>query len=210
MAPIQVVIVDPHDLSRHGLQLLLTQADFPVTIVGAYYDLHDLRLKENFAGVMLMDDKLPHHLSLSRQLQKLKKQYPLMQIVILSTSLNLAHIQVAMNNGATGFIYKEERLNLILPEAIHTAYLGKRYFSPQAWALHHYGQVQHLLDQLNPHDLEVLYLIAQGFTVQEIATQAEITPRSVYRIRERLRQVLEVRTNEQIVDAARQRGLLHR
>jgi DNA-binding CsgD family transcriptional regulator len=50
--------------------------------------------------------------------------------------------------------------------------------------------------------------MGMGFKPQEIAARLNIVPRSVYRVRRRLREYLNVRTPEQIVEAARQQGLL--
>jgi len=54
----------------------------------------------------------------------------------------------------------------------------------------------------------VLHLMARGCHVQEIAQELSITDRAVYNARKRLREILEVDTNEQIVAEAVRRGLL--
>jgi DNA-binding CsgD family transcriptional regulator len=51
-------------------------------------------------------------------------------------------------------------------------------------------------------------LMAQGVHVQEIAQMLDVTPRAIYSARNRLREILEVATNEQIIAAAIRRDLL--
>lgn len=55
---------------------------------------------------------------------------------------------------------------------------------------------------------QVLRLTAQGLTVKAIAAELRVTVRTVYRSRDRLRSALGVITNETLIDAAREQGLL--
>ncbi|MEQ8673711.1 MAG: LuxR C-terminal-related transcriptional regulator [Aggregatilineales bacterium] len=84
---------------------------------------------------------------------------------------------------------------------------GSPYVSPKAAALTYMMRRQTSLS-LTETDRDVLWLLAEGYNTQKIAAMADLTTRSVYRIREKLRKILNVKTNEQIVDAARKRGLL--
>jgi DNA-binding CsgD family transcriptional regulator len=106
---------------------------------------------------------------------------------------------------ARGFTYK--------PDAPGDAVIGTRrngdlFLSPKASALPYKERLLRNPDDLQHRDVEILRLMAQGYTVQEIAAHLDLASRSVYRLRGRLRAALNVRTNEQLVDAARERGLL--
>jgi DNA-binding NarL/FixJ family response regulator len=61
---------------------------------------------------------------------------------------------------------------------------------------------------LSQRDFDVLFLLARELNVQEIASKLKIAEKTVYRIREKLKNVLNVRNNEMIVDAARRKGYL--
>jgi DNA-binding NarL/FixJ family response regulator len=65
-----------------------------------------------------------------------------------------------------------------------------------------------LIGNLNTRDIDVLELTEAGKTVKQIAYGLGIEQRTVYRSRERLRDALNVQTNDLIVDAARRLGLL--
>ena len=89
-----------------------------------------------------------------------------------------------------------------------TVNAGHFYASPRASGLLFTGRADVNTTELNQTDIEILRLIDWGFTPKEIAAKLEITSRTVYRSRSKLRTLLGVSTNEQIVSAARQKGLL--
>jgi DNA-binding NarL/FixJ family response regulator len=164
-------------------------------------------LKSNRVNVMLLDDALPGHLTPAQIVGSFHDLYPALRIIILSDTLSEFYVQRLLNQGASGFIYKADRLEDTLAASIQTVADGHIFLSPRASALP-YGRS--MTDgQLNRTDLEVLDLMAQGYTVQEIAARVGIVDRSVYRIRARLRRYLDVCTNEQVIEAAFRRGLLN-
>jgi len=56
--------------------------------------------------------------------------------------------------------------------------------------------------------MDVIHALDRGMNTQETALQLGLDVRTIYRSKRNLRQVLGVKTNEQILDAARRRGLL--
>jgi DNA-binding CsgD family transcriptional regulator len=56
--------------------------------------------------------------------------------------------------------------------------------------------------------LDILNLISKGHSNQEIAQTLGYARRSLYRMRNELRRALDVRSNEQLIDEARSRGLI--
>jgi DNA-binding NarL/FixJ family response regulator len=137
--------------------------------------------------------------------RRLLQRYPELKIVIMSDFLNEIYIQRLMNSGAKGFLYMQDRLEDILPLCLCTIASGYPFLSPQASALPYYRLIFH---NFNRTDLAVLELMGIGYKPQEIADRLNIVPRTVYRIRRKLRDYLNVRTPEQFVEAARQQGLL--
>jgi DNA-binding NarL/FixJ family response regulator len=210
MSAFQVMVVDSNELSRSGIQLMLTHSALPIELAGSFPDLWSCEafLKKQHIGMLLLDDKLPRQQSITRIVKQFYLRYPHMKTVVMSGTLNIVYIQSLLDSGAKGFIFKEECIQHVLAEAVQGMIEGRLYLSPHAQALCRYGQVKELVERLNANDLHILHLIARGYTVREIAVELGLVARSIHRSRQRLREVLEVRTNEQIVDAARQRGLL--
>ena len=206
MQSIKLVVVAANDLVRSGIQMLIHVAP-SINIVQTFSAIQPCEqyLKQHSVHVLLLDDALPGHLIPTRTIATLHERYPTLRILVLSDHLSEHYVQRLLDHGAAGFIYKEDRLEDSLIISILTVVDGHIYLSPQASALP-YGRVMD--GQLNNTDMEVLELIAKGYTVQEISLRVGIVDRSVYRIRAKLRQYLGVRTNEQVVEAAVRRGLL--
>ncbi|MAS35341.1 MAG: hypothetical protein CL610_15120 [Anaerolineaceae bacterium] len=203
---IKLVVVAANDLIRSGIQLLIHAAP-SIELIQAFSSIHPCEqyLKQHRANVLLLDDALPGHLIPTQTIGALHERYPTLGIIVLSDHLSEHYVQRLIDHGASGFIYKEDRLEDSLVVGILTVADGHIFLSPQASALP-YGRMMD--GQLNRTDMEVLELIARGYTVQEISRRVGIVDRSVYRIRSKLRQYLGVRTNEQVVEAAVRRGLL--
>ncbi|MCA9913601.1 MAG: helix-turn-helix domain-containing protein, partial [Anaerolineae bacterium] len=64
------------------------------------------------------------------------------------------------------------------------------------------------VNDLKPLDFQVLRLSAQGAQVKEIAAALNISQRSVYRSREKLKEILDVDSLVELIEAAREQGLL--
>ncbi|MEL6526799.1 MAG: hypothetical protein AAFQ07_13935, partial [Chloroflexota bacterium] len=151
------------------------------------------------------DNEQLHYKKIAHYLKSFRRQNPTSKLIFLSQSLSLPYVQSVLAAGADGFIYKQDALASLLPAAVQTVLQGQLFLSPSVSALPFTSSIP---DMLNKTDLYVLELMADGFNVQEIAVRASIVDRSVYRIRTKLRTYLGVRTNEQIVVAARQQGII--
>lgn len=210
MKPTRLFIIDPHDLSRSGLELLVTRSQAPITLVGVYATLDEARLplRQNHPHVLLLDDSLSHKIDIHETINQFCEQYPGLSILVMSSHLSAHYLQGLLQSGAMGFIYREDLVEASLIVGIELVRSGEFYVSPRASGLLFADRAIFTSDKLNQNDLDVLRLLARGFTAKEIASQLKMVRRSVYRIRSKLRSVLNVRTNEQIVQTARERGLL--
>ena len=209
MQSTHVVVVDRHDLTRSGLQSILQEGDTAAKIVGVFDNLvaAETFLQNERVHLLLLDDRLPPTINIVDTVRRFSQQYPDVAIIILSDHLSMRYIQRLLAAMTSGFIYKRERLSRVLLTAIETVRYGRTYISPQAAALA-YDRVEGQTEQLNTTDREVLQLIGRGHTVQEIVQLTGLVDHSVYRVRRKLRTLLDVRTNEQILEAARACGWL--
>jgi DNA-binding NarL/FixJ family response regulator len=205
MDTIQIAIVVQNDLLRCGLESLLKRANNHIQLEGVYAVLPDYERFQQEAPsqqILILDDKctakpLP-------TIAKLLQHYPRLKIIILSDFLGEKYIYRLLKAGAYGFLYTQDRIEDNLLLGIRAVIEGHRYLSPKA-SLLPYSQSN---EALNSTDFSVLELLAQGKTTGEIAARMNLTNRTIYRIRHKLREYLLVRTNEQIIEAARQNGLL--
>lgn len=202
---IKVAVIDDQDIIRLGVQQSLSQ--FPqIDVVGEFSNLESFL--ENAVrykiDVVLLDDLLPG-VDLSQALHHLQQHCPETSVLLLGSRLTALDIHRAIQAGASGVICKTEPVQDVLVMGIRHAHAGKVYLSPQAALIAlRLGSV--LL--LNAHLHDVLRLIADGYRVPEIAYKLGISRKAVYERRTRLRELLDVETNEQIVAEALRRGWL--
>lgn len=202
----EFIVMSANDLVRHGVSSLMQEISKNVSITPCNHiqGLMDI-VKDKHHVILLLDDDVPKHQQMLSYLKQLRQLSTALKIVVLSEYLSISYIQRLLNTGADGFIYKQDPLQDVLNLAVKTVESGHIFLSPSASILP-YESRQH--QQLNHTDMQVLQLLAHGYNVQEIAVRVNIVDRSVYRIRGKLRSFLGVRTNEQIVDAARKRDLI--
>jgi two-component system response regulator EvgA len=194
------------------MQMILKRAEH-VHIEGVFKDLPSAMsfVSQHRVHILLLDDEQPRSLYLVGVIQNFREQHPATFIIVLSKRLSVRYVQWLLNSGAKGFLYKNDRLEDTLLMGIETVRNGDIYLSPKVSALPFMDRLHSpSINDLSRQDIAVLQLMAQGYNVQEICEQLRLVRRSVYRIRTRLRNALDVRTVEQIVDAARHQGLLDR
>jgi DNA-binding NarL/FixJ family response regulator len=204
----KVAVIASNHLIRTGIQALLcnTNSDFEFT--GAFFSIADyekhLKQTKQQLPILLLDDSASSTKSILL-VRRLLQHYPHLKIVVMSDFLNEMYIQRLMNSGVKGFLYMQDHLDDILVPCFRTVAGGYPFLSPQASALPYHRMAG---QSFNKTDLAVLELMGMGYKPQEIAARLNIVPRTVYRIRRKLRDCLNVRTPEQIVEAAREQGLL--
>jgi DNA-binding NarL/FixJ family response regulator len=211
MQSIRIAILDVNDLSRFGLQALVERLP-NATMAGAFNNLNELEayLQEKEADILLMDDTLPRTRAIDPVIDSLHARYPALQIMILSKHLNQSYIQNVLQHHVQGYIYKEEQLAEILAHAVQMVRKGNLYLSPQVSALPYTAQKTTAHARLRTRDLNVLYLMQAGKTVQEIAMHLNTSDRVIYHIQSKLRAALDVPTNELIIiEAAKQGWITH-
>ncbi|UOQ52784.1 response regulator [Hymenobacter cellulosivorans] len=171
MTPIRVVLVDDHRMLLAGLQMLLQALDF-ISVVGTATSAAEAYavVAEHRPDVVLLDINLPDQsgVDVCRQLTEAQ---PGLKILALTTLQEKSYVTRMMQEGAAGYVLKNASPEE-LAEAITRVHAGKKYFS---------DEIQELLLQPEPaaavrplltrREREVLTLIAQGLTSQEMAQQ---------------------------------------
>lgn len=202
---IKVAIVDDQDIIRLGVQQSLT--DIPhITFLGGYSDVPSFcqAAAVQRADVILLDDSLPNT-DIIQACEAIQEQCPHAAVLILGAQMSAHDIHRVIGAGALGVVCKNESVQDMLVAGIQHVHARKVYLSTSAALIA--GRLEPSL-VLSPRLNQVLRLMARGCHVQSIAHELGITDRAVYNARKRLREVLEVGTNEQVVAEAMRRGLL--
>jgi len=205
---IRVAVFDANVLTRNGLGAILTSVGVPADAIGLFADIETLKahLDRVRVNILMLSDVQPEGGDASRLVAELHRAYPGIGIIVLSSRLRTDYIRKVFNNGARGFIYRKGQLEETVAIALRSLSRGDVYLSPEAAALPYLHQP--VPATVDDRDLEVLHLLAKGYKVKEIAQQMEIDRKIVYNTRDKLRRVLQVSNNEQIVAAAIAAGLL--
>lgn len=186
---------------------MMLEAEDDFAVIGEASDLDETRamLRERAPSVLVLDLHMGRQLSLG-MLSALRAASSSTAVVILTMDDDPAFAQQAWSAGAEGYVLKEaSRTDLI--RAIRTVSKGGRYLDPAigGWALAGAGAVV-----LTERELEVLRLVALGYTNTEIAKQMYISPRTVETHRSNLQRKLGVSGRPELVRYALQRGVIHR
>lgn len=181
MAAIRVVLADDHPLAREGLRNLLEKA-VGIQVIGEAGDGDEtLRLVEKLApDVLVLDMEMPNlkGVEVARQLQAAGSS---VRVLALSAYDDQEYIKGLLASGAAGYLTKGE-----LPETIVEAVRGvargeqgwvSRQIAAQmaSWTLEGGASGTALTDR----EMQVLRLVVEGKTNQEIGLALEISEKTV-------------------------------
>ena len=185
-AAISILLVDDHALVREMLkERLESEADLAVVGTAPDADAAVTQALAHKPDIVLMDIDMPG-MACFDAAKLIKKRCPHTRIVFLSAFSHDRYIEDALEAKATGYITKEEPPEVII-QAVRQAASGAAYFSPKVQArliinedsVNITGQQTPRTSLLTPRELEVLRLIAQGYTKKEIAQRLYIAPKTV-------------------------------
>jgi len=178
--PITVMIVDDHEMVRHGAAGYL-EAQPDITVVAqAESGEEAIRLvREHVPDVVLMDLVMPGMDGVEAT-RKVKDISPRTQIIVLTSYHQDEHVFPALQAGAISYLLKDVRAGE-LTDAIRRAARGEATLHPRVAARVIRQFCGEDLDQRNPfttlteREMEVLKLIAEGSTNSKIAEQLVIS-----------------------------------
>ena len=199
MMTIKVFIVDDHYMVIEGIRYLL-QGEENIEWTGHAMNAASCLafLNQQQPDVILMDINLPDKSGIDL-CAEVKKLYPSIFIIGLSTFNQQSFIQRMMNNGASGYVLKNATQEELL-EGIETVVKGKLYLSGEAASSLHNSETE--IPVLTRREKEVLELIADGLTNNEIAAKLFISVTTVDTHRKNLLAKFEARNIAMLVKAA--------
>jgi two-component system, NarL family, response regulator LiaR len=174
---IKILIVDDHPMVRKGLAAFIF-SDKEMTLVGEACDGEQaVKLcEEHQPDVILMDLVMPRMDGIVAT-NIIKKKYPHIQIIALTSFTEQGLIHKALQAGATGYLLKNIKADE-LAKAVRMANSGLFALAPEAAELFIAKQIN-ISPQVNDHQLsvreaEVLDLLSDGKNNREIAETLQI------------------------------------
>ena len=204
---IRVLIVDDHPVVRDGLRGVIDgQPDMHVVGEAGHGAEALARVDAEPVDVVLMDLRMPT-MGGVEAIGKLRRTAPSVRVLVLTTFDTDRDVLPAIEAGATGYLLKDTPRDELL-RAVRAAHRGEAVLSP-AVAGRLMGQVRTpAQDTLSVRELEVLRLVAAGFTNREAAQKLFISEATVKTHLLHIYAKLGVRDRASAVAAGYQRGLL--
>lgn len=206
-ASIRVVLADDHAMVRRTMRILL-DGERDIHVLAEASDLPSVvdQVRLHAPHVLVLDLRLPNGSSIET-IRRLCAQSPDMQIVVLTMEESPRFARQALDAGAIGFVLKDRADNELI-NAVRLAARGEEYVSPRVTAGLEALQRAAGTEPLSPREMQILRLIALGFTSREIAAKLHLSRRTVENHRSRIHNKLRLATRAQLVRFAIDRHLL--
>ena len=208
---IRILIADDHEMVRIGVSAYLS-AQQDMTVVGEASNGAEavekaLELKPD---IILMDNVMPVLTGAEATAQILQK-WPTAKIMMVTSFLDDDKVYPALEAGAVSYILKTSNAKQIA-EAIRKTMNGETVLEPEVttkmMSRMRSNASSPLYEQLTEREMEVLLLVAQGKTNQEIADELFIALKTVKTHVSNILAKLEVQDRTQAVVYAFQNGLV--
>jgi len=212
---IRVLVADDHAIIREGLSVMLgNQPDMEVVGIAANGREAIRLVDEQEPDVAVMDISMPE-LNGIEAIQQMLPRHPHIQVIVLSIHETKPYVYRALKAGAMGYLIKETA-GLEVVDAVRTVHRGERYLSQHIADLLTNESSPRLdssvdinpLDALSMREREILQLVAESKTSQEIAEKLSISPKTVDTYRSRLMHKIGVDDVAGLVRFAIQHGVI--
>lgn len=181
MNPIRVLLADDHPVLRDGIRMVLEQEPDMVVVGQADSGNDALRLaEEERPDVLLLDMELPGltGVEVARRLRKAKSS---VRVLALSAHADAHYVRGLLESGAAGYLTKEEAPAVIV-EAVRgvargeEGWMSRRVAATMATIA---SQPDSDSADLTDRELEVLRLVVEGMTNQEVGGALGISDKTV-------------------------------
>ena len=215
MEKIRVLVVDDHTIVRDGIRALLGLAG-DIEVVGEAENGREAldRVRELVPDVVLMDVAMPTMDGLEAT-RRIHREFPQTKVLALTQYDDREYVFSVVEAGAQGFISKTAASAEVV-SGIRAVHRGDSFLSPSVAKLlvEHYREgatlrkSQDPYGQLTDREREILKLLAEGYTGQEIAEMLVISPKTVEGHKTNLMSKLDIHSRIDLVKYALRKGII--
>jgi two-component system, NarL family, invasion response regulator UvrY len=208
---VNVLIADDHAVVREGLKYILSLTP-DMTVVGEAGNAQEtLQAARNLDwDVMVLDYSMPGGNGMT-VLKSIKESFPSRPVLMLSVYPEDPIAVSALRAGAAGYINKTSAI-AELTGALRTALSGKKYVSPalaeQLAAGLQDGAKGARHELLSDREYRVMWMLANGRSISQIAQELLLSPNTVSTYRNRILKKLALENNAGLVRYAMKYGLM--
>jgi DNA-binding NarL/FixJ family response regulator len=212
LIPYRIVLADDHALLRQGVKKIIEEAG-DMTVVGEAGDGLQLLhlLKKETPDLVILDISMPNLRGIEAT-SEVKQSYPKVEVLILSMHKSKEYLYHSLNAGAKGYLLKDDTDTELLA-AIETIRQGGVYLScllsnelTSDFVNICSGAVNPPQENLTTRERQILKLVAEGKTSEEIAELLFISSRTVQNHRANIMKKLNLNGTVDLVRYAIRRG----
>lgn len=215
MQKIKVLVVDDHTIVRDGICALLALAA-DIEVVGeAANGMEALeKVRQLTPDVVLMDIAMPIMGGLEAT-RRIHKESPGAKVLVLTQYDDKEYVFPVIEAGARGFISKTAASSE-LTSGIRSIHRGDSFLSPSIAKVLVEGYQQEatvrancdLYQQLTNREREIIKLLAEGYTTQNIANMLVLSPKTVEGHKTNLMAKLGIHNRTDLVKYALRKGII--
>lgn len=178
MNKISVAVVDDHPMVLEGMRSMLEQLSF-VTVAGMAANAFEALavLRKGPVDILITDINMPEVSGIELTL-KVRREFPGVKVIAMSTFKERSYISQMIQNGASGYLVKSASREEI-EEGLLSVFEGKMYMSQDINLTVSDKQEMANLPVLSSREKEVLQLISDGLTNPQIAAKLFISLHTV-------------------------------
>lgn len=207
MEKVKVLVVDDHPMVLEGMRSMLQQIGF-VEMTGTASNAYEAleNIKTTLPDIVITDINMPEISGIELTL-KIRKEYPSVKVIAMSTFKERSYISQMIQNGASGYMLKSASKEEI-EDAILSVSEGKLYMSIDVNVSSAEKENLISVPTLSSREKEVLELIADGFTNPQIAAKLFLSMHTVDSHRKNLLTKFEVNNTASLIKLASKYNLV--
>ncbi|RIL47376.1 response regulator [Staphylococcus equorum] len=176
----RIILVDDHHIVRQGLEFLLSTVD-DIDVIGGFSDgksFFEYLETNELPDIVLLDLVMPEMNGIEIT-EMMKKSYPEVKILVLTSYVDDEHVISAIDKGADGYEMKDVEPDQLI-KTIKKVLSGEKTIHHQAQSvIEAVSKKPHFTNKLSKRESEVLAEMTKGKTNKEIAESLFVSEKTI-------------------------------